>query len=166
MKVAQAFISAIHLLVFLLVLMFGLFFVFLYFNFDTVHYYMNYAINNPDILLKLGSVTLALALILFVSFYYLNKAQYLKISMKNNTSEINTRLIRSYIEAYFEENFDDIKHKIEVNVINNDKLHIIALVDSLDDKKEFLLNIEEKIGKLLLDHLNYDKEFIFTLKQN
>ncbi|NGX33736.1 MAG: hypothetical protein K1060chlam1_00077 [Candidatus Anoxychlamydiales bacterium] len=165
MRAMQILISAIHLVFMMLIFAIGSFFVMLYFKPEFIEIFINFMLENTDIVLKIGLFTLSLAFILFISFYQLHKKQYLKVLMKKNKTDIDTKLIKNYIEKYFERIYPDKKNNFQVNVDVKDKLEIIARVDNLDNKKEFLLNIEEKIGKLLLDHLNYDKEFIFTLKE-
>lgn len=165
MRAMQVLSSAIHLVFMMLIAFVGSFFVMLYFRPLFIESFINFMLENTDVVLKIGLFTLALAFILFISFYQLHKKQYLKISMKKNRSEVDTKLILSYIEKYFESIYPDNKNSFQVNVDLKDKLEIIARVDSLDNKNDFLLNIEEKIGKFLLEHLNYDKEFIFTLKE-
>ncbi|NGX41312.1 MAG: hypothetical protein KR126chlam4_01151 [Candidatus Anoxychlamydiales bacterium] len=165
MRAIEVLISAIHLVFMMLILSVGSFFVMLYYKPQFIEFFINYMLENPEIVLKIGLFTLAAAFILFISFYQLHKKQYLKVLMKKNKTDVDTKLIRNYIEKYFESIYPDKKNRFQVNVDVKDKLEIIARIDSLDDKKEFLLNIEEKIGKLLLEHLDYDKEFIFTLKE-
>ncbi len=164
MRSMQVLISAIHLMFLMLITSIGSFFIMLYFKPKLIESFINYILENTDIVLKIGFFILTLALILFISFYQLHKKQYLKILMKKTRSDVDTKLIKNYIEKYFETIYSD-KKKFQVDVDAKDKLQIIASVESLNDKKEFLLNMEEKIGKLLLEHLNYDKEFIFTLKE-
>jgi len=164
MRTANVFMSALHLIIVLCIFIMGSFFITLYFYPNLLFYFINLIINKPQLILKIGFSTLSLALILFVIFYMINKAQYLKFTMKKNKYDIDTRLIQSYIEKYLESAFPDKKNKFEICVLPKEKLEIIAIVDSLDNQKDFLLNIEEKIGKLLLEHLNYKKNFVFTLK--
>ncbi|NGX32692.1 MAG: hypothetical protein K1060chlam4_00742 [Candidatus Anoxychlamydiales bacterium] len=165
MRAIEVLISAIHLVFMMLIISVGSFFIMLYYKQELIESFINYMLDSPEIVLKIGLFTLASAFILFISFYQLHKKQYLKVLMKKNKTDVDTKLIRNYIEKYFESIYPDKKNRVQVNVDAKDKLEIIAKVDSLDDKKEFLLNIEEKIGKLLLEHLDYDKEFIFTIKE-
>jgi len=165
MRAMQVLVSAIHLVFMMLIISVGSFFVMLYFKPEFIEFFINYMLENPEIVLKIGLFTLASSLILFILFYQLHKKQYLKILMKKNKTFVDTTLIRNCVEKYFDNIYPDKKHNFQVNVDVKDKLEIIAKVDSLDNKKEFLLNIEEKIGKLLLEHLDYDKEFIFTIKE-
>jgi hypothetical protein len=153
--------SAIHLLIILFVFGLGGFFISLYFYPNLLFCFINIIINKPHVILKLGFFVLLLAVILFVLFYLINKAQYVKFVMKKNNYQVDTKLIKTYIDKYFEK---ILSSKFDVCVLPKDKLEIIATVDSLDNNEEFLLNIEEKIGELLSEHLNYQKEFIFTLK--
>ncbi|NGX49772.1 MAG: hypothetical protein K940chlam5_01376 [Candidatus Anoxychlamydiales bacterium] len=165
MRAIEVLISAIHLVFMMLIISVGSFFIMLYYKQELIESFINYMLESPEIVLKIGLFTLASALILFISFCQLHKKQYLKVLMKKNKTDVDTKLIRNYIEKYFDGIYPDKKNRVQVNVDAKDKLEIIAKVDSLDDKKDFLLNIEEKIGKLLLEHLDYDKEFIFTIKE-
>lgn len=165
MRAANVLISAIHLVFMMLIFAIGSFFVMLYFKPEMISLFTDFITENTQVILKIGLFTLGLALLLFICFYQLHKKQYLKIAMKKNRSDIDTKLIQKYIEKYFDSIYPGKKNYFQVNVDTKDKLEIIANVESLDDKKELLLNIEEKIGKLLLEHLDYDKEFIFTLKE-
>ncbi len=164
MRTANVFMSAIHLLITMLIFAIGFFFVTLYFYPNILFYFVNHIIDKPQVILKLGFFTLLLALVLFSIFYIINKAQYVKFTMEKNKFHIDSKLIKTYIEKYLESTFPDKKSKFEICVLPKEKLEIIATVDCLDDQKEFLLNIEKKIGELLLKQLNYQKDFIFTLK--
>ena len=165
MRTSSVLISAIHLIFLMFIAALGSFFIVLYLKPNFVHFFVDYINLNPQIFLKIGLITLASALLLFICLYQLHKTQYLKLNMKKNRSDVNTEIIKSYLEKYFENIFPEKKNNLEVTVLPKEKLEIIASVDSLENQKQFLLDIEDKIGKLLIDHLNYDKEFIFTLKE-
>jgi len=164
MRTSNVLISALHLIIVLFVFAIGAFFVMVYFNPKLLMLFVDIIINKPGIILKIGFSALFLSCLLFTGFYFINKAQYVKFSMKKNKYQVDTDLIKSYLEKYFKTSFPKVKNKLEVNTLPKDKIEIIATVETLDNQKEFLLNIEEKIGKLLSEHLDYQKEFIFTLK--
>lgn len=164
MRTANILMSALHLIIVLLIFSLGSFFLALYFFPNIFFSFINLIINNPELILKIGLFTLSMAIIFLVVFYMINKAQYVKFVMEKNKYHINSDLIKSYIEKYLENSYPNIKNKIEVIILPKDKLEIIATVDSLDVQKEFLLDVEERVGNLLATHLNYHKDFIFTLK--
>lgn len=164
MRSANVFMSALHLVVIMLVFGIGAFFLAMYFYPNTLFFFINLIINQPQIILKIGLFSLILALLLFIVFYMINKARYLKFNMKGNKYCVDSGLIRTIIERFLKNSYPDKKNKLEICVLPKNKLEIIATVDSLDGQKEFLLDIENKIGKLLSDQLNYHKDFIFTLK--
>lgn len=164
MRTANVFISAVHLVIVMLIFAIGSFFVTLYFYPNILFYFINLIVNKPHVILKVGFFILFLSVVLFVVFYMINKAQYVKFTMEKNKYHVDSKFIKNYIEKYLKATYPKKKNKIDICVLPKDKLEIIATVDSLDDQKEFLLNIEEKIGKLLSEHLNYQKDFIFTLK--
>lgn len=164
MSGAKVFLSALHLIIVMLIFSIGSFFVILYFYPAIFFSFINLIINNPEVVLKAGFFTLVLAFILFIVFYMINKAQYVKFTMERNKFLVNSNLIKDYIEKYLQASYPTKKNKLEVCVHSKDKLEIIASVDSLDYQKEFLLDIEKKIGKLLSEHFNYRDDFIFTLK--
>lgn len=164
MRTANVFMSAIHLVIVMLIFSIGAFFVTLYFYPSIFLNFVNLIIDNPERILEIGFIILFLSLILFTFFYVVNKAQYVKFTMDKNKYHINSKLIKDYIEKYLEKAYPDKKNKLEINVLPKNKLEIIATVDSLDYQKDFLKNVEKKIGKLLSEKLNYDNDFIFTLK--
>jgi len=164
MRTSNVLISALHLIIVMFVFAIGAFFVAIYFYPKLLFLFVELIINKPGIILKIGFSSLLLSGLLFFGFYFINKAQYIKFSMKRNNFQVDTTLIKSSIEKYFKNAYPKMNNKLEVNVIPKDKLEIIATVDSLDNQKEFLLNIEDKVGKLLSEHLDYQKEFVFTIK--
>jgi hypothetical protein len=161
MRTANVFMSAIHLIIIMLIFGMGAFFLTLYFFPGILFYFINLLMNNPKLIFKIGFSTLFLSFVLFGFFYMINKAQYLKFTIEKNKFRIDSSLIKSYIERFMD---PDNKKSLEVNVLPKDKLEITATVDAEDIQKEFLLNIEQKVGRLLAEQLNYKKDFIFTLK--
>lgn len=163
MRTANVFMSALHLMIVLLIFTLGSFFVTLYFYPNILFYSVNLIIDQPQLILKIGFSILILSLFLFVVFYMINKAQYLKFSIEKNKYHIDSKLIKNMLEKSLEETCFSKKNKFEINVLPKDKLEITATVDSLDEQ-EYLSDIEDKIRGFLLKQLNYQNDFIFTLK--
>lgn len=164
MRTANVFMSALHLLIIFLIFGIGSFFVTLYFYPNILLYFINLLISQPQLILKVGAFSLLLALTLVIVFYMINKKQYLKFIMEKHQIHIDSNLIRALVEKYLETSYPDTKNKLEICILPKDKLEIIATVDSLDVQKDLLSELEKKIGKLLSKHLNYEKDFVFTLK--
>lgn len=164
MRTISSLKSAFHLIVVLMVLTMGAFFITIAIYPKLFLYFVDLLINNPQIILYTGGVIFSLGILLFICFYFIYKAQYLKFIMERKKTSVDTKLIENYIKKYFQNIYPEDKNDFQVSVDFKDKLEITTTVDVLEDQKEFLLNIEEKIGKLLSEHLDYQKEFIFTLK--
>ena len=164
MRTINVLVSALHLIIVLFTGALGAFFVMLYFSPKLIYFFIDTITEEPQIFLKIGLYISLVAISLFVCFYYMHKSQYIKLSMKKNKTSINTKLIQTLLEKYFQNIYPKNKNKLKVSVDENEKLEIIATVDALENQDSFLLNIEEKIGQLLIDHLDYQKDFIFTLK--
>jgi len=164
MRAINVLVSAMHLIVFLFTFALGSFFIMLYFSPKLIYSFVYAITDEPQIFLKIGFYTLILSAFLFIAFYHMHKSQYLKFSMNNKKTAVSTKLIQKLLVSYFKNIYPNKKTKLKVVVDEKEKLEIIATVDNLENQKDFLINIEEKIGKLLLDHLNYQKDFIFTLK--
>lgn len=164
MKVANILMSAIHLLIVILIFAIGSFFVALYFYQNILFDFVNRAVEKPDLFLTMGLFTIFLAIVLFAFFYFVNKGQYMKFIMGKNKFHIDAMLIKTYIEKYLQTTYPGKKNKFEVYILPENKLEIVANVSSLDNQKDFLLNAEKKISKLLYENFDYENDFIFTLK--
>ena len=164
MRTVNVLVSAFHLIIVLFTFALGALFVMLYFKSQLVYFLIDNITDEPQIFLKIGFYILIFSTFLFICFYYMHKSQYLKFSMQTNKTSINIKLVQNLLEKYFKNTYPDKKNKLKVSLDENEKLEIIATVDSLENREDFLINIEEKISKILLDHLDYQKDFIFTLK--
>jgi hypothetical protein len=164
MKKSELLISALNLLIVLFLLAMGVFFLLIYFSPNFLIAFVNLLTNKPKIILEVALLIISFAILSFVAFYFINKVQYIKFSLQNSRCLININLIQSYLEKYFNFVYPNQKNDLKVCIDEKNKLDIILNVDSLDNKQEYLLNLEDTIGKILSDQLNYHKEFTLTLK--
>ncbi len=165
MKTSNIILSAVHLFLTLITASVGVCFIILP-NAPKLIFYMSEIIaNRSDLLVKFGIFLLGMAFLLGLGFYALYKTRYLKINMKPHSLDIDTKIIATYIEKYFKSKYPELQVDLEVDILSNDNLEVIAKISSeIEDKKMFLLDMESKIGKMLSSHLNYQKNFVFTLK--
>jgi len=168
MRAINVLASAVHLITILLIFALGFFLIFIYLDSRCLNFFLDLVINKPYVFFKMGYLTLSLGFGLFLSFFAIYKAQYIKFSLNGNNNKcfVNTNLVQKNLIKYFENIYPDFKKNLKVCLTSNNKLEIIATVKSLENQEEFVLDMEDKIKKLLADQLNYQEEFIFTLRTN
>jgi hypothetical protein len=158
------FSSALHLFVILIMLSFSFVLMAIPYSEQLSSIIRNSFESNPFIFFKIGIFLLVFTSILFLSFYLIYKKKFLKINMKKNKIDVDLKIISKYIEDYLKKSFKNSFLSSDVNLTLNKKLEIIASFSSLNDQNnKTLLEVEQNIGKILFDQLNYDKEFIFTI---
>ncbi|NGX56234.1 MAG: hypothetical protein K1060chlam5_00471 [Candidatus Anoxychlamydiales bacterium] len=167
MKASTIVASALNLLVSLMILSLGMFFVSIPYIQSLQVFLVDILDKNSFIFLKIGLFFIVVSVFLIFSFYFIYKKQFIKINMKRNKTDIDTKIIASYIEEYLKKKYQNTYISTHINVLLNKKLEIIANFSAVKDQNnESLLEIEENIGKILFDQLNYEKEFVFTLNTN
>ena len=143
MKSSKIIISSLHLLLIVLVISLGLFFIALPYTPVFSVTIINMVEQTPFVFLKIGIFTLVFAFLLSVGLYFMYKRQFVKISMKKNRSDIDTKIVSIYIEDYLKGKYPKNKVSAIVNVLPSKKLEIIASFDTVKDhdKPHFLFAI-------------------------
>ena len=162
MNLSKALTSILHLFVLVLTLAIGAMFLFFGYNID---FFNNLIALKPEIYFKeFGAIFLSLSVLLCISFYKIYKAQFYQVVMKPHDALVNIKLIEKYLEKYFKNNHSNLILNSSATILKDNKLEIIANFKKAEPiEDDTLLNIEKNIGKILIDNLSYDKEFIFTL---
>ncbi len=165
MRTINVLLSAIHLMVLILTILLGSIFSLGYIYPDIMDAFVKMIIEKPESVLKIGLIFLSLSFLLFITFYLMHRKKYFNVEMSPNISQIDTKVIKSYIEKHLKKMYPKKLTVSKVEILSNNKLEIVATMKKIDpsSQEDVLINIEEKIGKLLLEHLNYRKEFILTL---
>jgi hypothetical protein len=161
------FSSALHLFVILIMLSFSFVLMAIPYSEQLLLIIKNSLENNPFIFFQIGIFLFIFTSILFLSFFFLYRKNFIKIKMQKNKIDVDLKIISKYIEDYLKQKYKNSFLSSDINLNINKKLEIIASFSSINDQnKESLLEIENNIGKILFDQLNYDKDFVFTINSN
>lgn len=104
----------------------------------------------------LGSVIGAVALLLSICFWIMQRGSYVRIEMKKDSALVHEDAIRAAVLAFWEEN--ELEKPSDVYCANQ-KIEIIT-----EAKDQDLEAIEQKLGHFLSKQLGYNQEFFVSLR--
>lgn len=165
MRTGHHIFSLVHLLVLLLVICLGLFFVFLPWSPEFRFYLAKLLNESSAVFPKIGFSLVSFGLMLLLGFYFLNKKSYIKYKMSCNKTIIEEAVIEDYVKRYFSELFPLQEVLSEIIIKGPQNLEVVAhFPDMTEKEKEDLLQrIQNELGVLLARKLGYEKDFFLTL---
>lgn len=160
------FLSAVHFLITLFFLTFGLFCVGIACS-DTMQFHLMQILTSyPKIFLSLGCGVLAIAIFLFFSFYVLYRKRVLRFWMTPHVASIQSKLISDALDKHLKGYFPFYQISPQV-LLHSKNMEILLTVSPFETVKEeeFLKKAEGEIGKVLHESFGYDKQVLITLSQ-
>jgi hypothetical protein len=118
-----------------------------------------------DLFVPLGAVLLAVATILGVGFYFLQRKAYFQVRM-TTAVHVEKELLRSLLHNYWKNRYPEYKLKTDIVLHSDQRIEFVAelpLLKSLEPKK-LLGEIELEVGRLMVQQLGYKRDFIFTFQ--
>jgi hypothetical protein len=120
--------------------------------------------DHPELPLLFGIIMLSLGIFLFIAFYARNRGQYYTVNMSPHEVTIDTSIIRTYAEIYWQTHFPGDKTQIEVLLHKNQKIELIAEMPNVpfESQRLFLERAERELGVILAEKFSYQRAFLVT----
>lgn len=161
MRPGNAFITAIQLLFATCVLFLGIFVGMLPWSSHNKKFLIHFVQGEPLNLVMAGGAIFCIGIALMIGFYALYRRSYYRIKMGEGDLLIDSHLIKSYVEDYWQKLFP--KHHVESSVfVNRDtSLEIVADLPFVErpQQEKMLYQIECDLHELFKKTLGYKKSF-------
>ena len=165
MRPIHLIFSAVHLLIALVVLAAGVFFIGLS-RAPHVRIALSEFFSQPHTIFSfLGYLIVAIGAGLLIGFYGLHRKSFLRLQMHAQPASIDLKLVRDYVESYWKRRFPDHATSLEVHLSRGQKVEVVADFPSIEGKplERSLQEIEKELGTLLARNLGYHRDFFVTL---
>ena len=118
-----------------------------------------------DLFIPLGGLLLAIALILGIGFYFLQRKAYFQVRM-SPAVHVEKALLRTLLESYWKDRYPQEKLKTDVVLHKDQRIEFVAELPNLKETEaqKLLSEVESEVGSLILQQLGYKKDFIFTFQ--
>lgn len=165
MKIGNLLFSAVQFFIIVGMICWGAFFVALPFVPHVRYECARIFTDRPEIFTAIGSVVLVIGLILAIGFYFLQKKAYFQVQMSPSVA-IEKEVIQGVLTNYWKSRFPQDKLKTDVIFHRDQKVELVAELPFLGEGEvsKHLSEIEEEVGRLLVQQLGYQKEFLFTFQ--
>ncbi|MBI3211132.1 MAG: hypothetical protein HYZ47_00375 [Simkania negevensis] len=161
----HALFSALHLVVVFFFLFLGIFFIALPNAYGFRFHMSDLLLKNPEVFKKIGWFIFGGGVLLFFTFYFLNRKSYLELRMGTSKAMIEKPIVREYVGKYWQELFPGKKIPFDVRIHRKNRLEIIATFPDEEEGEELLQRVEKELSLLLKERLGYDKLFYLTLTE-
>lgn len=161
----HALFSALHLVVVFFFLFLGIFFIALPSAYGFRFQMSDLLLKNPEVFKKIGWFIFGGGILLFFTFYFLNRKSYLELRMGTFRAMVEKPIVREYVGKYWQELFPGKKIPFDVRIHRKNRLEIIAAFPDEGKGEELLQKVERELGLLLKERLGYDKFFYLTLTE-
>lgn len=165
MTLRQALLSIMHLLFVCSVFGAGFFCVSLAYLPDLRIRLADILLLHTDLCIEAGLCLFAVAFLLLLGLYALNRGNYLRFVMGKHRVEIKEKIIRETVEGFFKEQGANFS-LVDVEIKGKSELELrIALRNALaiDQVEPLLEQMEKKLSDLFYDRFGYKKPFILSL---
>ncbi len=118
-----------------------------------------------DLFIPLGGLLLAIALILGIGFYFLQRKAYFQVRM-SPAVHVEKALLRTLLESYWKDRYPQEKLKTDVVLHKDQRIEFVAELPNLKETEaqKLLSEVESEVGSLILQQLGYKRDFIFTFQ--
>jgi hypothetical protein len=113
----------------------------------------------------IGYALVGCAFLLLCGFYAMNRRMYYQVKMKGARCEVDSQLIRSYVQGYWNEIFPDQSCQTDVLLHVNQQIEVFAEMPGLpiQEQQVLLSQIEVELGSLLARTFGYHRDFLVTV---
>ena len=167
MRIENLLFSAVQFFLVLVVTCTGLFFIALPWAPHVRFTCAAFLAKGDGLFIPLGILLLAIALILGIGFYFIQRRAYFQVRM-SPAVHVEKALLRTLLETYWKGRYPDEKLKTDVVLHKDQRIEMIAELPNLKpaEPQQLLSEVELEIGQLMLQQLGYKRDFIFTFELN
>lgn len=118
-----------------------------------------------DLFIPLGGLLLAVAAVLGIGFYFLQRKAYFQVKM-SPAVHVEKELLRALLEGYWKNRYPEDKLKTDIVLHKDHKIEFVAELPFLkaSESQKLLRDVELEIGRLVVQQLGYKRDFIFTFQ--
>ena len=165
MRIENLLFSAVQLFLVLVLACSGLFFIALPWAPHVRFTWVSFLAERDDYFIPLGGLLLAIALILGIGFYFMQRKAYFQVRM-SPAIHVEKALLKTLLEVYWKQRYPEEKLKTDVVLHPDQKIELIAELPAFKstDPEQLLAEVELEVGKLMLQQLGYKRDFLFTFE--
>jgi hypothetical protein len=165
MRIENLLFSAVQFFLVLVVACAGLFFIALPWAPHVRFLCSAFLAQRDDLFIPLGALLLAVAAILGVGFYFLQRRAYFQVGM-TTAVHVEKELIRQLLDVYWKKRYPEEKLKTEIVLHPDQRLELIAELPFVPaaESQKLLKDVEMEVGRLIWQQLGYKRDFLFTFQ--
>jgi hypothetical protein len=165
MRIENLLFSAVQFFLTVVIACAGLFFIALPWAPQVRFAFAAFITQRDDLFIPLGGLLLAIAVVLGVGFYFLQRKAYFQVKM-SPAVYVEKELLRALLAGYWKDRFPEDKLKTDIVLHKNHQIEFVAELPFLkaSESQKLLRDVESEVGRLVVQQLGYKRDFIFTFQ--